>query len=63
VNDLFRRLNELAGNRYEEIHGPAKPGEQFRSVCSWEMARRELGWEPLVSFDDGLERTYRYFQS
>ena len=63
VNDLFRRLNDLAGNRYEEIHGPAKPGEQFRSVCSWDLARRTLGWEPRITFDEGLERTYRYFQA
>lgn len=62
VNDLFRELNELLGNRFEEVHGEAKPGEQLRSVCSYARAEEELRWRPEVGFRDGLERTLKFYR-
>ncbi len=61
VNELFRKLNGMLGNRFEEVHAPAKPGEQFRSVCTWEKAAQELGWKPEVEFEEGLRRTMESF--
>ena len=62
VNTLFRRLKELSGSRQEEIHGPAQPGEQRRSVIENRLAYDELGWYPNVSLDDGLAFTLAYFR-
>ena len=62
VNELFRRLNGMVDNRFEEIHAEAKPGEQFRSVCAWDKAAAELGWKPEVDFEEGLRRTMEYFR-
>jgi UDP-glucose 4-epimerase len=62
VNTLFRRLRDLSGSRQEEIHGPAMPGEQRRSVIENRLAYDELGWYPNVSLDEGLEFTLAYFR-
>ena len=62
VNGLFRTLNGMLEDRYEEVHAPAKPGEQFRSVCSWEKAAQDLGWKPEVGFEEGLRRTKEFFE-
>jgi UDP-glucose 4-epimerase len=62
VNTLFRTLRELAGSRQEEIHGPAMPGEQTRSVIDNALAYNELGWYPETSLDDGLALTLAYFR-
>lgn len=62
VNTLFRRLRELSGSRQEEIHGPAMPGEQRRSVLENRLAYDELGWYPNMSLDDGLALTLAYFR-
>lgn len=62
VNDLFRILNGMVGDRYEERHAPPKPGEQFRSVCTWTLAHRELHWQPTTSLEEGLGRTMGYFR-
>lgn len=62
VNQLFRALNELLGNRFTEEHAPAKPGEQMRSVCSFDRARHELGWTPEVSLQDGLRMTLDFYR-
>ena len=62
VNTLFRKLRDLAGSRQEEIHGPAMPGEQSRSVIGNALAFNELGWYPETSLDDGLALTLAYFR-
>jgi UDP-glucose 4-epimerase len=46
----------------EPIHGPAKPGEQRRSVISAARAAKELKWNPRVSLKDGLAQTFSFFK-
>jgi UDP-glucose 4-epimerase len=43
-------------------HGPPAPGEQRRSVIDPAAARKALAWEPRVGFEEGLERTARWFE-
>lgn len=62
VNELFRRLRCETGAEVEEQHGPAKPGEQQRSVLSCKKAKNELGWRPQVSLQEGLARTVRWLR-
>ena len=63
VNTLFGHLNRLTGANVEERHGPAKPGEQQRSVLDTALARRVLGWAPRVALDEGLARTVEWFRT
>lgn len=62
VNELFRRLNHLTQADVEEKHGPAKPGEQLRSVLNNEKAKRILDWSPNVDLEEGLKNTVKFFQ-
>lgn len=62
VNDIFRALKSLTFSEQEETHGPAKAGEQRRSVCSPNKLNR-FGWEPKMKFDDGVKLTVDYFKS
>ncbi len=62
VVTLAQRLIAISGNRVEPTHGPAKSGEQRRSVIDPAAAKRELGWEPRVALEDGLRRTYEWFR-
>jgi UDP-glucose 4-epimerase len=62
VNELFRMLRAKTGAPVAEEHGPAKPGEQQRSVLGYEAAREVLGWEPRVSLEEGLSRTVDWFE-
>jgi UDP-glucose 4-epimerase len=63
VNAVFNRLNESAGAGMREYHGPAKEGEQLRSVLAVDKARRLLDWQPTVSANDGLKQTIEWFRS
>lgn len=57
VVTLFERLRAAAGGRGEARHGPARPGEQRRSLLDASRAREALGWAPRVTLDEGLRRT------
>jgi len=57
VNRIFHTLNADFGGRFNEQHGPPKPGEQTRSVCSFDRIERGLGWRPQIDLDEGIRRT------
>ena len=62
VNEIFRRLKAMTHYFLDEVHGPPKLGEVRCSYLDAGKARRELGWEPLVSLDEGLRQTVEYFR-
>ena len=62
VNYIFNRINHFAGTNFEEKHGPAKLGEQKRSVLSYEKIKKELGWTPKTEIEEGLKITTEFFK-
>ncbi len=59
VNELFRLINENFNNKIKEVHGPAKPGEQMRSVISSEKLFKKFGWKPKHTFKRWIKRNNR----
>ena len=62
INDLFRILAQHTGSTCKEVHGPAKKGEQARSVVDSSKLRHEMSWEPRINITDGLKRTVEFFR-
>ena len=62
VNELFSELVKLTESKAEEVHGPAKAGEQRRSVIDNRKAGDALGWKPKVSLEEGLKETVQFFK-
>ena len=62
VVTLFNVLKDASGEDIEKIHGPAKTGEQKRSVLDNSLASKVLGWKPEVSIEEGLKLTYKWFE-
>ena len=54
--DLADALNRLLGTSIAALHGPARPGDVRHSCANIDRAWRELGYEPTVSFEEGLKR-------
>jgi UDP-glucose 4-epimerase len=63
VNELCAHLCALTNASVREAHGPAKPGEQRRSVLSWQRAAEVLSWRPETGLVDGLRQTVEYFRT
>lgn len=66
VTGLRRAWEDVRrGGEHEFVavkNGPGLPGEQLRSVISPKKIRAELGWEPRVSFGEGLVLTLESFR-
>ncbi len=62
INHLFQLLKDISNCPMKEYHGPAKPGEQKRSVIDYSRANNILTWKPLTELKQGLEQTIAYFR-
>ena len=62
VNEIFAKLKELTNSPSQEIHGPAKKGEQLRSVLDASKLEKETAWAHAVSLSEGLDETVKFFQ-
>ncbi|MGE5596062.1 MAG: NAD-dependent epimerase/dehydratase family protein [Hyphomicrobiales bacterium] len=63
VNEIYRALNDATGNTVEPRHGPPRPGDVRNFWLDTSRARELLGWQPEVSFDDGIRMTVDWFRA
>ena len=63
VNELFGHIAAAAGAKQPAEHGPAKPGEQRRSVISPALAGEVIGWRPETPLAEGISQTVDFFRS
>jgi UDP-glucose 4-epimerase len=63
INETFSILKKITGISIPAKHGPALPGEQLRSVLSFEKAKQNISWSPTTSFEEGLKETVVFFKS
>ena len=63
VNELAALILEAAKSKSEVRHGPAKSGEQKRSVVDITRAAKVVAWKPEVTLRDGLARTVEFFRA
>jgi UDP-glucose 4-epimerase len=61
LNELAECLREELGCEIEPVHGPARTGDVRHSHADISLARRELGYDPVVALDEGLRRTVAHF--
>jgi UDP-glucose 4-epimerase len=57
LNTLYAKIAALVGAEPHPVYHPDRPGEQHRYSLDSTRARRELGWTPAHSLDEGLRAT------
>jgi UDP-glucose 4-epimerase len=62
VLDLVAALNRLLGTKLVPKFGPPRTGDVRHSRADISRARRDLGYEPAVTFEEGLHRTLRWYR-
>lgn len=63
VKELVARINEYLETDISPIYDDPRPGDIPHSHADISKARELLGYEPEVTFDDGLERTIKSLRS
>jgi UDP-glucose 4-epimerase len=62
VNELYQRLARAIRVTRAPEHGPARPGEQRRSVLDATRAKAMLQWTAMTPLDEGLMKTITWFR-
>ena len=63
INELVERINEQLGTAIDPIYDDPRPGDVRHSHADISKARELLDYEPVVTFDDGLEQTVEALRS
>ena len=57
LNELVSTLQGLVDSELEPEYGPPRPGDVSESLADVSLARKLLGYEPRIGFEEGLQRT------
>ena len=63
LKDVLRVLSTLAGRNLDPDYVAPRSGDVRHSLADIERARRLLGYDPKVRFDEGLRETVSWFKS
>jgi len=59
---LFDHLKKEAGSALNAIHGPERIGDVKHSIADITKARTLLGYDPVITVDEGLKKTFRWYK-
>jgi UDP-glucose 4-epimerase len=62
VLDLIKHLNEILGTKIQPTFGPPRAGDVRHSQADITLARRDLGYDPKITFPEGLWRTLEWYR-
>ena len=60
--DLAQRIKRISGAAGEIVFQPLHYADVELRIPNVEKARVELGWEPLVELDEGLQKTIAWYR-
>ena len=55
-------MRDAVGSRLEPAYGPTRSGDVKDSLADISRARAVLGYEPLVSLEEGLTKTIDWYR-
>jgi nucleoside-diphosphate-sugar epimerase len=61
VNAIINAINELLGKKVQPIYAPARPGDVKYSLADITAAKKLIGYNPIVLFREGLERSIDWY--
>src|SRR4029077_4304025 len=59
--EIIASLEGLLGCTLRAKHSPGRVGDVPHTLADVSAAKRDLGYEPVVEFDEGLRRTVEFF--
>jgi UDP-N-acetylglucosamine/UDP-N-acetylgalactosamine 4-epimerase len=62
LNELFNELKNFADSSLQPIYGPERKGDVKHSLADISKAQKLLGYQPLVSVKEGLQKTFEWYK-
>jgi UDP-glucose 4-epimerase len=63
LNEVLRTLGKVTGKPLEAKYDPPRDGDIRDSQADISQAREYLGYDPQVSFEEGLTRTFEWYRA
>jgi len=63
LNHTLSLLGKISGKKITPQYDPPRTGDIRDSLADISLARRLLGYEPRVGFEEGLRRTFEWYRS
>ena len=61
LNDIIARINELLGKNVPIEYAPPRAGDVKHSLADIRLAKQVIGYTPVVSFGDGLQKAIDWY--
>lgn len=62
LNQVLRLLEKITGKKIQAQYDPPRAGDIRDSQADISLARKVLGYEPTVQFEEGLRRTWDWYR-
>lgn len=62
INELFKKIRDIAGSSIEPEYVEARPGDVKNSLADIGIARETLKYDPKFNIDEGLKVTVEWFK-
>jgi len=62
VNSMLQQINKITGNDIAPIYAEPRAGDIKHSQADITRAKEHLGYEPVVTFEEGLARTIEWYR-
>ena len=63
LNQIVSEINKALGKSIVPTYDEVRPGDVRHSLADNSLAKKLIGYTPLVNFAEGLARTIKYYQS
>jgi len=63
LNAVLRLLEKISGKKIHAKYDPPRSGDIRHSQADISQARRVLGYEPRIQFEEGLKRTWNWYKA
>ena len=63
LNEVWSTMQRIEGVDLPPNYGPERSGDVQHSEADISLARRDLGFEPKVSLEEGLRRTLDWIRA
>jgi len=63
VNEVIEIINELVGKNIKPIYDAPRPGDIKHSLADITLAKKLIGFKPMVSFKQGLQKAIDWYHN
>jgi UDP-glucose 4-epimerase len=63
LNEVVKMLEKVTGKKTQAKYEPARSGDILHSQADISLAKKVLGYEPRVGFEEGLQRTWEWYRT